>query len=263
MIIFFFIKEILDIKIEEELIMERRPRRTHKELTEVLFDSVARMLSDQKFREIGINDLADFAKIEKNFIYKHYGDIDGVLREYVNRNDYWGKTGLAPETLEHITPKELFNVLLNGLYQGFSESIDFQNIIRWEIASSNEYVRQNARDREIEATPLTLFANQYMRLHPDKDIPCLFAMMSASIYYLILHKNISTFVGLDFSEKNQADRMLGVINNIAEYYFEDHVKTKNVISRLLERNIPVDEIATILDMSKEKVELLISSIDNK
>ncbi len=233
---------------------ERKPRRTQKELTEVLFSALATMLSDQKFREIGINDLTTFAKIDKNFIYKHYGDIDGLLREYVKRNDYWGKAVLAPETYHLYGFKDILTNLLHGLYHSFSENIDFQNIIRWEIASSNEYVKENARQREIEGIPLKAYADKYHEKHPDKDIPCLFALFSAGIYYLILHKNISTFGGIDFSDKKQADRILGVINSVTDYIFEDYIKTKTIVDKLYEKNFSIQEIAEITSLSENEIE---------
>lgn len=234
--------------------MQRRPRRTHKELTEVLFDAVANMLNDQKFRTIGINDLTEFANIDKNFIYKHYGDIDNFMHEYIRRNDYWGKTVLAPETYSQMSFKEMFSMLLQGLYASFYDSIDFQNIIRWEVASSNEYIKENARSREKEAAPLIEYANIVWQQHPEKDIPCLFALLSAGIYYLILHKNISTFVGIDFNDKSQSDRLIGVIALITEYFFEDYVKTKTITERLLKKNMSVTEISEILDVNTEYVE---------
>lgn len=241
--------------------MQRRPRRTHKELTEVLFEAVSKMLSDQKFRTIGINDLTEFANIDKNFIYKHYGDIDSLLREYVKRNDYWGKIILSPETYQQMSFKEMFSFLLQGLYSSFSESIDFQNIIRWEVASSNEYIKENTRNREKEAAPLIEYANIVWKQHPEKDIPCLFALLTAGIYYLILHKNISTFVGIDFTDKSQSDRIIGVLAIITEYFFEDYVKTKTIVEKLLKKNMSVYDISEILNVNTEYVEGIKNSLE--
>jgi len=238
----------------------RKPRRTHKELTEVLFNAVTQMINNQKFREIGINDLAEFAKIEKNFIYKHYGDIDGLLREYINRNDYWGKAILAAETYDQLTHKEIFSVLLQGLFTSFSENTDFQNIIRWEIASSNEYIKRNCNKREEEATELIKYFEAFYSKNPEKDVQCLFALLSAGIYYLILHKNISTFAGVDFSKKNQESRIINVVNRVTEMFFEADNKYIGIVKRLLERDNSVTDIAAILDIPIDEVLLIKSKI---
>lgn len=200
----------------------RKPRRTNKELNESLFKSLSEMMSNQKFREVGINDLTEYAQVEKNFIYNHYGDLDGVMREYVKRNDFWGRA-LDENIFANLSDKDVIQLMFKGLYQSFSENIDFQNIIRWEVASSNEYVKENAQKREKDAESIIKHFEKFKEKNPTKDVQCLVAIISAGIYYLILHKNISTFAGIDFSKQEEADRIVSLVENIVEQYFKDTI----------------------------------------
>ncbi len=205
---------------------QRKPRRTNQELNDTLFSALSEMLYKQKFRDIGINELSAFAQVEKNFIYNHFGDMDGLLREYVKQNDFWGKV-LDKEAFASYTPKQMFGILLHGQFDAFWNHKDFQNIIRWEIASSNDYVSENAKQREADGEELIKhFAEEYKK-KSNIDVQCLFALFSAGIYYLILHKNISNFAGIDFSDKNQALRILPVINRVMELYINNENKNKS------------------------------------
>ncbi len=199
---------------------QRRPRRTNQELNEALFSALSDMLYKQKFRDIGINELSTFAKVEKNFIYNHFGDMDGLLREYVKRNDYWGKV-LDKEAFSQFAPEQMFNILLAGQLDAFSKYKDFQNIIRWEIASSNDYVSENAKQRELDGEDLIKHFEEAYKNNPNKDVQCLFALFSAGIYYLILHKDISTFAGIDFSDENALNRMMEVIKKVGDLYLNN------------------------------------------
>lgn len=241
----------------------KRQRRTHKELTDQLFSAISKMLSNQMFREIGINDLALEAKVEKNFIYKHYNELDGLLREYVLKNEYWGKTVLDSSTYETKSEKEIFNIVLQGLFKSFSENVDFQNIIRWEIASSNEYVKTNARRREKDGNELIDHFAKYQEKHPEKDILCACALMVAGVYYLILHKDISTFCGIDFTKKSECKRIPAVLAQITDFYFDENAssgKIYKIASRLLIKGMSIEEVASITELSINSVKQIKDSL---
>ena len=205
----------------EKLKKARKRRRTNVELTETLMGALSSMMSNQKFRQIGINDLTAFATVEKNFIYKHYEDMDSLLREYVKRNDYWGKLALPNDTYNQLSMNQILHLLMHALYQNFTGSIDFQNIIRWEIALDSDYVKENAQQREAEGLSLIKYVEFYFQNHPGKDVACLFSLLSAGVYYLILHKDTSTFGGIDFSDQTQSNRLLAVMDQIIDLYLEE------------------------------------------
>lgn len=229
----------------------RKPRRTQKELKATLFDTLALMMNEQKFRPVGINDLCESAGIEKNFIYTHFGDMDGLFKEYITLHEFWDKDLLTLSNYEGKSLKEMYIILLTQLYKCVNENIHFLNLIRWEVSSTNPDIISNASKRQEKAMPIINKFKEYQMLHPEIDLLCITALLINGIYYLALRKYVSPSLGIDFSKNEESERILTSIHQVADYLFDRVDNEKRIVAKLRSKNLSDDEIMDVLSISKE------------
>lgn len=79
-----------------------------------------------------------------------------------------------------------------------------QELLIWELSSDNYITRHTADNREQNSKYLLDYYNNGLKDFPI-DFNALIALFIAGIYYLILHRDISTFCGIDFSKKEGLD----------------------------------------------------------
>ncbi len=75
-----------------------------------------------------------------------------------------------------------------------------QKLLIWEVSDSNYITERTAENRERHSQNLVEYFEK-TDSDPNINIRVVSALLISGIYYLALHKNISTFCGIDFRSK--------------------------------------------------------------
>lgn len=245
----------------DEFVKPKRIRRNRKFISNEIMKAVSAVIGQQGFKNLGINSVALEAKVEKPFIYRNYGGFEKVLEEYILKNDYWlsfilqrsmeGKV----DDLGNVDAKGLYNTLMTDLYKTMDENRDFRNLILWELYENTPFIRKVAQRRETETkNEIDLLSAHFA--NSSVDIAATTSLMIAGIYYLVLHKDISTFCGIDFKTKEGKKRLSSTLTNLTNLLFEQAENQKSLITRMLDKGLAVELIAEITETSVEQVQAI-------
>ena len=166
-----------------------------------LLTAVGSIIREQGFGAVGVNAVARKAGVDKVLLYRYFGDLDTLLKEYVSVSDYYrtAASTVSP-SIDHFTRKDIHKVgsqILLGQLRRLRESSDLQEIYRWELSVDNRLTRSLAEQREREGT--ALFATFAERIDFSKaDLPAMISVILAGGIHLILRtKSANVFNGVE------------------------------------------------------------------
>lgn len=255
-----------DFEASGEISRKKRIRRSKKLINNEIMKAVSQVIGEQGFGKLGINSVAIQAKVEKPFIYRNFGTFDKVLEEYILKNDYWmkfiiqrafeGKSDSAGNQDLH----GIFTNLLTELYKTMDESRDFRNIILWELYEDTPFIRKTAQRREAETRDEVGLLHTHFQ-NANIDIEAITSILISGIYYLVLHKNISTFCGIDFKTKEGKKRMIEALKFLSNVIFDQAEKNKAIITRMLKKGLDINLISEVTEVPVSYVEKLSKEIN--
>ncbi len=197
----------------------RRPRRSKADIEEAINKAAVAQIKKKGFSLALVTDIVKRAKIEPIVFYNRYKNLDEFYDEFVKNYDYW-LSDLVRDSMEEIGSEEGYSNILEKLLTNLMQEEIMTELLRWEIAEGNHITERTSRLRELHAIELI---NSYSELYHREnfDIPAITAILVAGIYYLVLHKNRSTFAGIDINTIPGKRRMLRAIRNISSLMFRE------------------------------------------
>ena len=166
-----------------------------------LLTAVGSIIRERGFSAVGVNAVARKAGVDKVLLYRYFGDLDTLLKEYVSVSDYYrtAASTVSP-SIDHFTRKDIHKAgrqILLGQLQRLRESPELQEIYRWELNVDNRLTRSLAEQREREGT--ALLATFAKRVEYSKaDLPAMISVILAGGIHLILRtKSANVFNGVE------------------------------------------------------------------
>nr|WP_321355634.1 TetR/AcrR family transcriptional regulator [uncultured Draconibacterium sp.] len=237
---------------------EKRRRRNTIAVKMDLIDAVGSVLKKHGFAKLGINLVAEEAKVDKNVIYRNFEDFDKLLEAYVEKQDFW-YMALKEHGSEKIEDRRAFmKYILTDQFKALHSSKEFQQLLLWELGDRDDFTTNIAIKREILAEGIL---NQYRSLLDDYGVKFNFitAIFVSSIYYLTLHKDKSTFCETDLKKKEERNEFIRTIEWLTDLIF-DKIEAKNEAERIainaLKEGIDTKTISRITGLSVEKIRTL-------
>lgn len=197
----------------------RRPRRSKADIEEAINKAAVAQIKKKGFSLALVTDIVKRAKIEPIVFYNRYKNLDEFYDEFVKNYDYW-LSDLVRDSMEEIGSEEGYSNILEKLLTNLMQEEIMTELLRWEIAEGNHITERTSRLRELHAIEMI---NSYSELYHREnfDIPAITAILVAGIYYLVLHKDRSTFAGIDINTIPGKRRMLKALRNISSLMFRE------------------------------------------
>jgi AcrR family transcriptional regulator len=195
-----------------------RIRRTKRELTGIIWDAFERMVIKSGFNSVTLIDLAREAGVEPAVIYNRFEDTEDLFSQYIIQKDLWLNSSIQinPELSLKENGINLYCSLIDSLY----ENEIMQRILLWELNDTHAITRRIAQNREFENSFILAYLNKESnKIH--KNLNVLNAMIISSIYYLILHKKISTFCTIDFNTQEGKEQLKETVKALINKMFEE------------------------------------------
>ncbi|KGE16009.1 TetR/AcrR family transcriptional regulator [Sphingobacterium deserti] len=201
------------------------PIRDKEKTKRRLIATVGKVLQKYTYSGLTITNIAKESGLNPKLIYLYFGNLDGLIEEYIIEKDFWSPKSRTQitELLEHPKPigAEAMNEVFQLQFDAFLKDKAIQRIIHWEMGMKNKLLRKVADDREN-------IGNQLLeRIDPsfnetDIDIRATLALILGGIYYLTLHakNNGSTIAGIDINEDEGRERIEQAIERLITRDFE-------------------------------------------
>ena len=235
----------------------RRKRRSTKDIEKAILEAAAGFIEEKGFGELTVTGIIQKASIEPVQFYRRYGDLNGFIDEYVKRFDYWF-SDVAKDSDSEGDEKERYEKIVNGLLDALCDNRIMQQLLRWELSGNNETVRRTARLREFHTLPL---CSRYAKVFEgsDLDIVAVAAMMIGGIYYLVLHKDLSDFGGIDLNKEAGRERIRNAVRQLSGLLFSAEgisCEAVGIARQMKKDNVPIDKIGKYTRLPQELIESL-------
>lgn len=195
----------------------RKPRRSKAVIEQAVLDAVHSLIEEVGFSKVTLTGIAARAQIEPTVFYRRYSNLDELFEIYTHKYDYWfaGVAELMPPDLSH---EDSMKWILLNLARALHKNRGMQQLLIWELSDDNPVTRRTATLREkINESLIKELEKQFNMSGVDLNV--LTALIISGIYYLILHRDMSTFCNVDFGTKAGRDRLDNTISQLVDIIF--------------------------------------------
>lgn len=202
----------------------RRPRRTKQAVEKDVMNAVASLIEEVGFTNVTLTGVAQRAQIEASVFYRRYENLEELFDVYVRKYDYWlsGISDLLPSDL---SDADTFKWIMRNLTLALYKNKGMQQLLIWELAEDNYVTRRTAQMREkLNESLIRLLESRFEYSGFDINVIC--SLMISGIYYLVLHRNISTFCDVDFSTKKGKERLELALDQMVDILFHEKDRRK-------------------------------------
>lgn len=222
----------------------RRPRRTNQDLRNDIINAATDTITTEGFAKSSLMRIVNQAKVETAVFHRHFGDWEEFMDIYTRKFDYWFSDVIDSTEKSQCTEKE-FRSIIHGLFDDLNSNAIMQELLKWEIYEKNVITHRTAQMREFNTMPLV---RRFQKVFTDSgvNIGAVSALLIGGIYYLILHKRLSPFSGIDVDNRDGQQEIHTAIDLVSDMLFarikENDIR-KNIADRLRSKGISEDVIS--------------------
>ncbi len=174
-----------------------------------ILDAVGLVLSESGFNDLGVNAIARRAGVDKVLIYRYFGGLPELLAAFARRSEFWPtEAELLTGTRSHGRDDRASQgvAVLKGLLRGLRSRPMTQEVLRWELAASNDLTERLADVREEQGVRvLSSLVGPGRDRRARGDIAAVAALLSAGLTYLVLRsKSAPSWLGVDLDDRGFA-----------------------------------------------------------
>ena len=217
----------------------RRKRRTIAEVEKDILNAVSVTVGKYGFSNVTLSAVAKKAKVELSVIYRHFGSLDGLLDRYVQEYDLWLNNSVDFDTDNVVTGLDYYLTTADAIVDLFYENKHMQQLLLWELTDVNPTTEYTSTKRE-EATAKIIEHFEQMFQHTPIDIRSITAVMVAGVYLITLHKDVSTFCGVDFSTVQGKQKLINALKQLSTLIFnslKSNNELKNIARKLYDEGV--------------------------
>jgi|GEM_PF-38551 len=194
----FLISKLLTVTKKDYKYMPRK-RRSSAEIAHLIDKATENIVREKGFGGLSIQEVCDQAEIEPALFYRRYPEgFAFYVEKFIRDHDFWlSHYEEFPVEKLNRSPENLTQILLY-LWKQIAEDGLLSSLLRLELQDSPlDAAVEIAKVREIQTEDLVDFFTQASE--SPNTLKIQLAILTAGIQYLALHKNISTFCGIDFT----------------------------------------------------------------
>lgn len=182
----------------------------NKERSKLKFlDAVGTILRTHGHAGLKINAIAATAGVDKKMIYSYFGGLDGLVDEYIRRQDFWSnaKNDQPPPQITD-GGKAVAQQLLFQQFEYVLKNEGLQKLLLWRLSEERSSLRTWTDNQEANGEQLFKYVADIHFGENARQFRAIMALMISGLYYLDLYSmvNGSTFCGIDIkSEEGRSE----------------------------------------------------------
>lgn len=198
-----------------------RVRRTKTDIENRINNAAYDLITQRGFINVQLTEITRKAEIEPVVFYNRYRNLEDFYGEFIKKYDYWLTEPMSQQGTEHNYPSEdNCAKILDELITELLDDKIMLEVLRWEVAADNPITERAALNREVQNMQLV---QKYKKLFREGKSPINIAAFSSliigGIYYLILHRDRSSFCGLDYNDPKDLDILRSTVSQLVKLVF--------------------------------------------
>lgn len=198
------------------------PVRNKERTKENLISALGEILKKDGFSGLNISRVAEKAKVDRRLIYDYFGSLEGLVKEYLNTNDYWKmspeEVGDIVETSKADAGKTLAYNVLENQFDSLIKNEEMRRIITWGLSEKLPILKALDLKREdIGNQVLSDVFDKHFE-GSDKNFRALYALLMGGVYYLTLHAKMqeNPFCGIDLQQPSGQEEIKKALKQFIE-----------------------------------------------
>ncbi len=237
----------------------KRIRRTNYEIDKNITAAMEKLVAERGFSKLTLAAVAQEAKVEPPVIYNKYGGLEGLLEAFAKRYEYW-LNDIFDKILSDYN-KGNYEVFISKLFVNIAKKLYkdrvMQQLLAWEVQELNHITGNSAVVRESNSYLISKTLGDHFREKCGEDFNAFSAIIVSGIYYLILHKETSTFAAIDFNTKEGENRLIAIVEKLCSVFF-GLLEPENVqiAAKMKKKDIDIKTIAECTGLTVEQINKL-------
>lgn len=198
----------------------------NKERTKTnLITALGKILKKDGFSGLSISRVAKVAKVDRRLIYDYFGSLEGLVKAYLNTNDYWkispDEVGDIVETSKADAGKTLAYNVLENQFDSLIKNEEMRRIITWGLSEKLPILKELDLKREdIGNQVLSEVFDRHFE-GSDKNFRAIYALLMGGVYYLTLHAKMqeNPFCGIDLQQASGQEEIKKALRQFIEFAY--------------------------------------------
>lgn len=195
----------------------RRPRRSKADIEEAIFRAAVAQIKKKGFSMALVTDIVKRADIEPIVFYNRYKNLDEFYASFVKRYDFW-MSDFVRDIAGSVMTESGYDVALSKLLDNLLDDSIVTELLRWEVAEGTPITERTSRLREIDCLSL-IERNRGVIDKYNIDIVAISSLIVAGVYFMVLHKDRSTFGGIDLNCPEGRSRVTDAFGQLGKLIF--------------------------------------------
>lgn len=203
--------------------MENSNNEKDKEFTkQKLIKAVGIIIDKDGFEKVGVNSVANEAKVSKILIYRYFGSLDNLIIEYLSEINFW--TSFSVDFPKDDNLKEFMKMIFQRQILEMKENRLMSRLYRWELNTKNAVIEKLRLKRESKGITLVTIISQLTQ-HPQEEVAAMATIFNASISYLsLLSENCPIYNGIDLQSDTGWEQLSKGIGLLIDAWFDKKCK---------------------------------------
>jgi len=175
-----------------------------------LIRAVRDLLAAHGFQGLGLNRTARQAGVDKVLIYRYFGGLPGLVREFARSEDFWpgpaDLIGPDQDRIRRMSNGEKLALFFRRFIRELRRRPLTLDILAWETGGPHELARELDKARERGA--LEFFERVGFEPPEDQDLAAVMAVLSGAVRHLLIRsRRGGTWGGLDLGSDLDWERI--------------------------------------------------------
>lgn len=240
-------------------VKKRCPRRSKITQYRDILDAIAKLVDKEGFANISLASISEVTNISGTVIVRNFGNLERLLDSYAQIFDFWHNDVIqTAKSNGSDEPEQLYCEILSTTITSLYKDKNMRQLLLWEMTDENETTKRVAYNREhVYNDILSSHAEAFEAA--DLDIKVMTGIIVAGINYLIMRRKKSPFLGVDYSQVKNKERLIKTVSDIVSMYFSALKQRQEVLvtaKNLKEKGVDITIIADCLHIGWDVVERL-------
>lgn len=189
-----------------------------------LIQAVGEIIRTKGYTGLKVNQIAKKAGLDKVLIYRYFLNVNSLIEAYVIQKDFWM---LSSEALRNkavvkkgMNLEKTIATILEDQFHFFQGEEEMQQLILWELSGESPLMNSISNVREDIGEKFFRTTDEYFR-DTEVNFRALIAILTAGIYYIILHSRVSTYCGLDINIEKDREEILRTLKQVLKRAFDE------------------------------------------
>ncbi len=177
--------------------------------------ALSAMIVRDGLSSVGVNALAREAGCDKVLIYRYFGDLGGVYREFAEGHDFWWTVDELVRDIDpaHTPRTRALQILMRRHAQAIRERPTTLAILASELTERSPLVLALEEVRERRSLELLRWIGQRFELPATVDLPAISMLLGVAVNYLAVRaRDVKVMSGVPIGANDGWERILAAMD---------------------------------------------------